>query len=186
MDRTSSRSPQMESYCRESQNSTRVEAQKRKRRWQMERWLPYVESNCDCVGGKQLRWGGCILHSEKLLCDTIFGMDMTCTLQQISFQHVIRCRTLLEDLWTTWRCCLYVFYYYHILSYSLCSIFISVYMVLFLFNNVIYVFLLLWLCILLCVYVWLPWLMFFLAFFLSCKANARVKPTKMGHSPHSS
>jgi hypothetical protein len=24
----------------------------------------------------------------------------------------------------------------------------------------------------------------FLCFFLSCKANARVKPAKMGHSPH--
>ena len=36
---------------------------------------------------------------------------------------VIRCRTLLEDLWTIWSCCLYVFYYYHILSYSLGSIF---------------------------------------------------------------
>ena len=40
-------------------------------------------------------------------------------------------------------------YYYHILSYSLGSIFfINVYMVLFLFNTVIYVFLLLCLCIL--------------------------------------
>jgi hypothetical protein len=36
---------------------------------------------------------------------------------------VIRFWTLLEDLWTIWSCCLYVFYYYHILSYSLCSIF---------------------------------------------------------------
>ena len=26
----------------------------------------------------------------------------------------------------------------------------------------------------------------FPCFFLSCKANARVKPTKMGHGPHSS
>jgi len=26
----------------------------------------------------------------------------------------------------------------------------------------------------------------FLCFFLSCKANARVKPAKMGHDPHSS
>jgi hypothetical protein len=34
-------------------------------------------------------------------------------------------------------------YYYHILSYSLGSIFINVFMVLFLFDNVIYVFLLL-------------------------------------------
>ena len=38
---------------------------------------------------------------------------------------VIRCQTLLEDLWTIWSCCLYVFYeyYYHISSYSLGSIF---------------------------------------------------------------
>jgi len=35
------------------------------------------------------------------------------------------------------------FKYYHISSYSLCSIFISVYIVLILFDNVIYVFLLL-------------------------------------------
>jgi len=32
----------------------------------------------------------------------------------------------------------------------------------------------------------LPWLRFFRAFFLSCKANARVKPAKTGHGPHSS
>ena len=38
---------------------------------------------------------------------------------------VIRCQTLLEDLWTIWSCCLYVFYeyYYHIPSYSIGSIF---------------------------------------------------------------
>jgi len=35
----------------------------------------------------------------------------------------VRCQTLLEDLWTICSCCLYVFYYYHILSYSLGSIF---------------------------------------------------------------
>jgi len=52
---------------------------------------------------------------------------------------VIRCQTLLEDLWTIRSCRLYVFYeyYYHNIS------FINVYMVLFLFNNVTYVFLLL-------------------------------------------
>jgi len=34
---------------------------------------------------------------------------------------VVGCQTLLEDLWTVWSCCLYVFYeyYYHIPSYSL-------------------------------------------------------------------
>jgi hypothetical protein len=31
----------------------------------------------------------------------------------------------------------------------------------------------------------LPWLRFFRAFFLSCKANVRVKPSKMEHGPHS-
>jgi len=36
------------------------------------------------------------------------------------------------------------------------------------------------------VYVWLPWLRFFPCFFLSCKANARVKPAKTGHGPQSS
>ena len=99
---------------------------------------------------------------------------------------VIRCQTLLEDLWTIWSCCLYVFYYYHILSYSLGSIFINVYMVLFLFYNVIYVFLLLWLCILigcLCISTLTE---VFPCFFLSCKANARVKLAKTGHGPHSS
>jgi len=32
----------------------------------------------------------------------------------------------------------------------------------------------------------LSWLRFFPCFFLSCKANARVKPAKTGHGPHSS
>ena len=42
---------------------------------------------------------------------------------------VISCQTLLEDLWTTWSCCLYVFYEYcyHIPSCSLGSIFLSMY-----------------------------------------------------------
>jgi hypothetical protein len=58
--------------------------------------------------------------------------------------------------------------------------------VLFLFNNVIYVFLLLLLCILsLCLC--MPTLTeVFPCFFLSCKANARVKPAKTGHGPQSS
>ena len=30
----------------------------------------------------------------------------------------------------------------------------------------------------------LPWPRFFCAFFLSCKANARVKPANAGHGPH--
>jgi len=38
---------------------------------------------------------------------------------------VMRYQTLLEDLWTIWSCCLYVFYEYsyHIPSYPLCYIF---------------------------------------------------------------
>jgi hypothetical protein len=50
---------------------------------------------------------------------------------------VIRCHSLLEDLRTIWICCLCVFYeyYYH-------NTFIPVYVVLFLFYNVIYAFLL--------------------------------------------
>jgi len=52
---------------------------------------------------------------------------------------------------------LYVFYYYHILSYSVGSIFfINAYMVVFLFNTVIYVFLLLCLCTLIvCSYIFI-------------------------------
>ena len=102
---------------------------------------------------------------------------------------VIRCQTLLEDLRTIWSCCLYVFYkyYYHNPSYSLGSIFfINVYMVLFLFNSVIYVFLLLWLCILIVCLCMTTLTEVIPCFFLSCKANARVKPAKTGHGPHSS
>jgi len=75
---------------------------------------------------------------------------------------VIRCVTFWEDIWTIRFCWLYVFCYYHVLSFSLDSIFITVYMVVFLFNTVIYVFLLLRLCVLI---VRLPWLRFFRAFY---------------------
>jgi len=63
--------------------------------------------------------------------------------------------------------------------------FIDVYMVLFLFNNVIYVFLFLWLYILI-VCLCMATLEVFPCFFLSCKADARVKSAKTGHVPHSS
>jgi hypothetical protein len=100
---------------------------------------------------------------------------------------VICYQTLLEDLWTIWSCCSYVFYYYHISSYSLGSIFfLSMYMILFLFNNVIYVFLLLWLCILIVCLCMASLTEVCTHFFLSCKANARVNPAKTGHGPHSS
>ena len=63
---------------------------------------------------------------------------------------------------------------------------INVYMVLFLFNNVIYVLLLLCLCILIVSLCLTTLTEGFPYFFLSCKANARVKPAKSGHGPHSS
>jgi len=63
--------------------------------------------------------------------------------------------------------------------------FINVYMVLFLFDNVIYVFLLLWLCILIVCLCMTTLTEVFPCFFLSCKANARVKPVKTEHGPHS-
>ena len=63
---------------------------------------------------------------------------------------------------------------------------VNVYMVLFLFDNVIYVFLLLWLCILIVCLCMTTLTVVFPCFFLSCKANARVKPAKTGHGPHSS
>jgi hypothetical protein len=56
-------------------------------------------------------------------------------------------------------------------------------MVLFLFDNVIYVFLLLWLCIFI-VYLCMTTLTEnFPCFFLSCKANARIKTRKDGARP---
>ena len=63
--------------------------------------------------------------------------------------------------------------------------FINVYMVLFLFDNVIYVFLLLCLCILIVCLCMTTLTEVFPCFFLSCKANARVKLAKTGHCPHS-
>jgi len=64
--------------------------------------------------------------------------------------------------------------------------FINVYMVLFLFNTVIYVFLLLYLCILIVCLCMATLTEVCPCFFLSCKANARIKPAKTGHGPHSS
>jgi len=64
--------------------------------------------------------------------------------------------------------------------------FVNVYMVLFLFNNVIYVFLLLCLCILIVCLCMTTLTELFPCFFLSCKANARVKPAKTGQGLHSS
>jgi hypothetical protein len=55
-----------------------------------------------------------------------------------------------------------------------------------LFDNVIYVFFLLCLCILIICLCMTTLTEVFPCFFLSCKANARVKPAKTGHGPHSS
>jgi hypothetical protein len=79
--------------------------------------------------------------------------------------------TILEDIQKIGSCCLYIFCYYHILSYFLGSVFYQ-YMVVFLFNTVIYVFLLLGLCILI---VRLPWLRFYPAF-SSAGGTARTLP----------
>jgi hypothetical protein len=82
-----------------------------------------------------------------------------------------------------------------LLIYSLGSIFINVYVVVFLFNTVIYVFLLLGLCILivcLCIFIVpagtlrLPRLRFFRAFSSVVRQMPTVKPAKMGHDPPSS
>ena len=64
--------------------------------------------------------------------------------------------------------------------------FINVYMVLFLFDNVNYTFLLLCLCILIVCLCMATLTEVFPCFFLSCKTNAKVKPAKKGHGPHSS
>jgi len=58
---------------------------------------------------------------------------------------VKRCPTLLKGIETIGSCCLYVFCYYYILSYSLGSFFINIFVylcIVFLFNTAIYVFLL--------------------------------------------
>ena len=59
-------------------------------------------------------------------------------------------------------------------------------MVLFLFKNVIYIFLLLWLCILIVCFCMGTLTAVFPCFFPSSKPNARVKPSKTGHGPHPS
>jgi hypothetical protein len=114
----------------------------------------------------------------------------------------IRCQALVEDIQTIGSCCLYihVFCYYHILSYLmyiwLCSCLILYFMYF-------YCYVLLYVyapiaC--LCIYFMFMYSLYvyraswhssatltevFPCFFLSCKANARVKPANMGHSPHS-
>jgi hypothetical protein len=53
-------------------------------------------------------------------------------------------------------------------------------------NNVIFIFLLLWLCFLIVCLCMTTLTEVFLCFLLSCKANARVKPAKTEHGLHSS
>ena len=75
---------------------------------------------------------------------------------------------------------------YYFTSTIIIIFFINVYMVLFLFNNVIYVFLLydyVLFTVCLCMTTLTE---VFPCFFLSCKANARVKPAKTGYGPPSS
>jgi hypothetical protein len=100
---------------------------------------------------------------------------------------VIRCQTLLEDLFDNMklllRCILLLSHYFIFFRFYF---FINVYMVLFLFNNAICVFLLLCLCILIVCLCMTTLTEGFPCFFLSCKANARVNLAKTGHGPHSS
>jgi hypothetical protein len=74
----------------------------------------------------------------------------------------------------------------HFMLFYLFFFFANIYMDLFLFDNVIYVFLLLRLCILIVCLCMTTLTEVFPCFFLSCKANVRVKPVKTGHCPHSS
>jgi hypothetical protein len=95
---------------------------------------------------------------------------------------LIRCQTLLEDLRTTWSCCLYVFYYYHIPSYSLGSIFLSMYIWLYSCLIIQFMYFYCYDYVFSCMTTLsedLP------CFFLSCKANSRVNPAKTGHGSHS-
>jgi hypothetical protein len=80
---------------------------------------------------------------------------------------VTRCQTLLEDLRTTWSWCLYVFYeyFYHIPSYSLGSIFLSIYIWFYSYLIMQFIYFYCYDYVFsLHVYVWLPWLRFFRAF----------------------
>ena len=97
---------------------------------------------------------------------------------------------------------------YEVAAYK-CFAATTVYMVVFLFNTVVYVFLLLYLLlyvydlvyVFVLLYIYVLFMFMYLhsinwhssatltevfpCFFLSCKANARVKPAKTGHGPHS-
>jgi len=94
-------------------------------------------------------------------------------------------RSLMDNMKLLLICILRVLLSHSLIFFRL-YFFINVYMVLFLFNNVIYVFLLLWLCILIVCLCMSTLTEVFPCFLLSCKANARVKPAKTGHGPHSS
>jgi hypothetical protein len=132
------------------------------------------------LSGKHLQYKA--LHLLPV-CITVLTVAECCSVVMVL---VIRCQILLEDLWTIWSWCLYVFYYYHILSYSLGSIFYQCIYGFIPVTNVIYVFLLIWLYIPIVCLCMTNLTKVFPCFFLSRKANARVKPAKTEHGPHSS
>ena len=115
------------------------------------------------------------------------GSHLIKYLKRYTLVSVIRCQTLLEDLWTIWSLLLIcILLLSHSFIFFRFYFVINVYTVLFLFNNVIYVFLLLWLCICIVCLCMATLTEVFPCFFLISKANARVKPAKTGHCPHSS
>ena len=118
-------------------------------------------------------------------CGEVWGSVAKCCSDVMVL--VIRCQALIRRLTDNMKLLLifilllsdsFIFFRFYF--------FINVYMVLFLFNTAIYVFLLLCLCILIVCLCTATLTEVFPCFFLSCKANARVKPAKTGHGPHSS
>ena len=114
----------------------------------------YLDGNSKAAAKKS---GSVFPTAAKQAEQTLAGHIRGCELKDCSShtQHaalrilqVIACLILLEDIQTIGSCCLYVFCYYHILSYSLCSIFYQCIYGCILPNTVIYVFLLLCLRIL--------------------------------------
>jgi len=135
--------------------------------------LTYKSANCGCeTRGFEKTQFSVVKCSGVLQCSDGLSNKVSNTIRTLTgnMKLLLICILLLSHSFIFFR-----FYF-----------FISVYMVLFLFNNVIYVFLLLWLCILIVCLCLTTLTEVFPCFFLSCKANARVKPAKTGHGPHSS